>query len=153
LKLTLKKPNSLIGSNFERIPKDATTRYTDWCNRLTEKQLWLHQYRECTVIQPTWFMPREIYDAVGGYDDSEPKLPEDLIFFHKMLDLNYSIAKVDQVLFCFKFTPLAIAQVQISRKCNQQRYPSTAIVRNSNSGFGKARFGQLETIQHLGCWP
>ena len=42
-------------------------RYARWANELSAAALWTHRYRECTVIQPTWFVSRATFDAVGGY--------------------------------------------------------------------------------------
>ena len=42
-------------------------RYTRWANELTPAELWTHRYRECTLIQPTWFISRATFDSVGGY--------------------------------------------------------------------------------------
>src|SRR5690606_14661650 len=55
LKLCKGRYDCIIGSNFVREPPDATPRYTEWCNRLSESQLITQQFRECTIIQPTWF--------------------------------------------------------------------------------------------------
>jgi hypothetical protein len=38
-----------------------------WANSLTPTQLLTHRFRECTLIQPTWFMSRATFDLVGGY--------------------------------------------------------------------------------------
>ena len=86
----------IVGSRFVRFPDpNAARHYTAWCNGLTQDQLMLQQYREVTIIQPTWFMHRTVFEAVGGYDeedaamtareDREP-LPDDLLFFHRHLD-------------------------------------------------------------------
>ncbi|KAN0053244.1 hypothetical protein ACTA71_009693 [Dictyostelium dimigraforme] len=57
----------LIGSNYIRIPIGSSARYTDWCNRLTDNQLYLHQFREVTIIQPTWFYHRSLFEKNGKY--------------------------------------------------------------------------------------
>eukprot|EP01132_Coremiostelium_polycephalum_P004538 gene4538-5654_t len=62
--------NCLVGSNFIRIPEGSSNRYTDWCNRLTDHELVMHQYREITIIQPTWFLHRDVYDRIGGYPEA-----------------------------------------------------------------------------------
>lgn len=80
LQAAVNHPNSIIGSNFERTPALSTQRYTQWCNSLSNSQLILHQYRECTVVQPTWFMSKVLFTKVGGYDETGPGTPEDLIY-------------------------------------------------------------------------
>ena len=57
----------LVGAGFVRKPAGSTEHYTRWCNSLTPAQLWLQQFREVTVIQPTWFLSRAAFDRVGGY--------------------------------------------------------------------------------------
>ena len=58
---------TLLGCNFERMPADATWHYTQWANNLTDERLMLEQYREVTLIQPTWMMCRERFEMLGGY--------------------------------------------------------------------------------------
>lgn len=58
---------TLMGSQFDRIPADSTWHYQNWANSLTDDRLCLEQFRECTLIQPTWFMSKSWFDSVGGY--------------------------------------------------------------------------------------
>lgn len=60
-------PNAIVGGGFRREPRDATWHYTAWANGLTQGQLLLQQYREVTMLHPTWFHSRAVFDAVGGY--------------------------------------------------------------------------------------
>lgn len=62
-----KHPQAVIGGNFERIPAGSTHRYARWANGLCEKGIWLDQFREVTMIHPTWFMKREVFERAGGY--------------------------------------------------------------------------------------
>ena len=39
----------------------------------------------------------QVYEKVGGYDESEEGLPEDMIFFHKHLDMGGGLYKVQEV--------------------------------------------------------
>lgn len=56
--------NYIIGSKFKRIPENSTVRYTSWANNLTNEQLNLQIYTANgpTVIMPTWFLNRAIFD-------------------------------------------------------------------------------------------
>jgi glycosyltransferase involved in cell wall biosynthesis len=56
VRLVRARPTALVGGNFIRRPVNATVRYTDWANGLSERELWLDQFRECTLILPTWAM-------------------------------------------------------------------------------------------------
>ena len=60
----------LVGSGIARDPPDATHRYTAWANSLSDKDLQHQRYRECTLLAPTWFMPRALFTAVGGMPSS-----------------------------------------------------------------------------------
>ena len=98
--------NLLLGSGFLRDPIDATERYTRWCNTLSDKELYLHQYRELTIIQPTWFLKRGWFDHVGGFnvniENSQELFPSDLDFFHRHLDLNGRLARIKEPLIIYK---------------------------------------------------
>ncbi|EKX40011.1 hypothetical protein GUITHDRAFT_143159 [Guillardia theta CCMP2712] len=51
------------------------------------------QFRETTLLMPTWFISRETFEAVGGFEESSPTYgeAEDLIFFHKSLCLHLGL--------------------------------------------------------------
>jgi ribonuclease P protein subunit RPP14 len=102
LEIALSKPNAIVGSNFCRIPEEATARYSDWCNRLNLEDIYLQRFREVTVIQPTWMVSRERFDLVGGYENGH-LLPEDLIFFYKHLSLSGELAKSNEVLLKYRW--------------------------------------------------
>eukprot|EP00192_Tetraselmis_astigmatica_P009761 CAMPEP_0117659536 /NCGR_PEP_ID=MMETSP0804-20121206/6486_1 /TAXON_ID=1074897 /ORGANISM="Tetraselmis astigmatica, Strain CCMP880" /LENGTH=867 /DNA_ID=CAMNT_0005466203 /DNA_START=78 /DNA_END=2683 /DNA_ORIENTATION=+ len=81
LSAALSAPNStLLGCRFQRDPKDATRHYTAWANSLTDEQLSLQRFRECTVIAPTWFMSRQAFDLSGGFGAT---LGDDMQLFHR----------------------------------------------------------------------
>ena len=61
--------NLIIGGRFTRMPEGSTPAYTAWANSLSDDDVLLQQWRECTIIHPTWFMHRSVYDRVGGYDE------------------------------------------------------------------------------------
>jgi hypothetical protein len=58
---------TLMGCQFDRIPTDSTWHYQNWANSLTDERVYLEKFRECTFIQPTWFMARDWFDSLGGY--------------------------------------------------------------------------------------
>lgn len=101
LEVTSKGNLRCHASNF-RLPADATTRYTDWCNRLTNDQLFTHRFREVTIIQPTWYLSREVFDAVGGYLPDMDQ-PEDMVFFYKHLSLGGGLYKVPKELLYYRY--------------------------------------------------
>ena len=67
-------PGALVGSGFVREPADATPRYTAWANALAPGALVTQCWRECTLLQPTWFMAAAAFRALGGYDEAPPAL-------------------------------------------------------------------------------
>jgi hypothetical protein len=97
--------NAIIGTMFSRDPPGSTERYTNWANCLTPQQFYSQAYTSHgpTVIMPTWFMKRDVYNNVGGFDESGKGTPEDLIFFYKHLSLGGKILHVDQELLIFRY--------------------------------------------------
>eukprot|EP01029_Cantina_marsupialis_P016953 TRINITY_DN3803_c0_g2_i1.p1 TRINITY_DN3803_c0_g2~~TRINITY_DN3803_c0_g2_i1.p1 ORF type:complete len:369 (-),score=92.14 TRINITY_DN3803_c0_g2_i1:210-1316(-) len=107
LEVLQKFPNAIIGGGFRRIPEDATHHYTQWANALTDEQLMLQQYRECTVIMPTWMMTLTQFNKVGGFPserfrDDGVILPEDLTFFHKHIDCGGIIKRVSEEVVIYR---------------------------------------------------
>ena len=117
-------PKASVTVVMGRTPEGSTERYMRWCNSLTQEELMSHRFREVTIIQyvllhrvgswrrtltsavvcrvscvdrPTWFMSRKTFDKVGGYDETFPGCPEDLIFFYAHLGLGGGLHKVDKV--------------------------------------------------------
>jgi len=93
----------LIGSNFIRDPPGSTERYQKWCNELDQKHLYLHQFRECTMIQPTWFLKRSTFEKIGKYDEGAVGTPEDLIFFLEHLKLGGWLYKIEKPLVTYRY--------------------------------------------------
>jgi len=68
---------TLLGTTFVRDPPDSTWHYTEWANNKLllnyhkqgqqNSRLMLEQFREVTVIQPTWFMSRKRWNEIGPY--------------------------------------------------------------------------------------
>jgi hypothetical protein len=66
--------NAIVGGGFERVPAGSTSAYTEWANGLSDVDAVAQQWRECTLLQPTWFMHRNVFERVGGYDEVHPVL-------------------------------------------------------------------------------
>jgi hypothetical protein len=64
----------IVGCRFTRDPPEATPTYTQWANGLTQEDVYAHAWRECSLVQPTWFFPRRVFFEVGGYDEAPPAL-------------------------------------------------------------------------------
>lgn len=78
LEAAVQNPHAIVGGGFVREPADATEHYTRWCNTMEPLQLVLEQYREITVILPTWFFSRELFEKVGGFEEVAYR-PTDLL--------------------------------------------------------------------------
>lgn len=109
----LEGDSCLIGCNFSRIPPEATPYYTNWLNNMTNNDLMLQQYRECTVICPSWFMHRNVYNRVAelrggiGYvetSDNLSRIPEDLFFFLDHLQLGGTLSKCNLPLVQYRYS-------------------------------------------------
>ena len=58
---------ALMGCQFDRIPNDSTWHYATWANSLSDERVVLEQFRECTLLQPTWFLSKSWFDSLGGW--------------------------------------------------------------------------------------
>uniref|UniRef100_A0A7S4EW01 Glycosyltransferase 2-like domain-containing protein n=1 Tax=Chrysotila carterae TaxID=13221 RepID=A0A7S4EW01_CHRCT len=70
-------PRALVGARVRREPAGSTARYISWVNGMSQEQLVLQRFRECTLVMPTWFIARSDFDAVGGFREEQC---EDLLF-------------------------------------------------------------------------
>ncbi|KAK7793273.1 hypothetical protein R5R35_006772 [Gryllus longicercus] len=97
--------NSIIGCKFKRIPEGSTSRFTYWANSLSEDQLHKQIYTSHgpTLIMPTWFCSRQVFDRVGGFDEDGKGTPEDLLFFYKHLDSGGQLFRVDRCLVIYRY--------------------------------------------------
>ncbi|CAB3407035.1 unnamed protein product [Caenorhabditis bovis] len=80
-----------IGGNFHRIPENSTIRYTNWANSMDKSTIRKQIYTSHgpTLVAPTWFITRKLYDKVGGFHERLTSgFPEDLHFFYKALDVE-----------------------------------------------------------------
>ena len=101
--------NTVIGTKFHRLPEGSTKRYTLWANTTTQDQLYTQRYTSHgpTVIMPTWFCHRSVFD-VQSFDETSNGIPEDLLFFNKHLDLGGRLARVDEDLLMYRYRPGSI---------------------------------------------
>ena len=93
--------NTLLGAGVVR-PGNATPRYTEWANSLDDQGVMAHAFRECTLLQPTWFCHASVFARVGGYD--EEGLAEDLKFFYAALEAGVLLAKIDHVCVVYHYS-------------------------------------------------
>lgn len=99
--------NSIIGSKFHREPEGSTERFTKWANTLSQDQLYSQIYTSHgpTLIMPTWFCHRSVYNKAGGFSEGGKGVPEDLIFFLRHLELGGGLCLVDADLLMYRYHP------------------------------------------------
>ena len=66
------RKRTLVGCQIVRDPLDSTWHYTHWANSLSDERLRLEQFREVTLLQPTWMMDRSWFHHLGGYLEAPP---------------------------------------------------------------------------------
>ncbi|KAJ8714542.1 hypothetical protein PYW07_002767 [Mythimna separata] len=110
--------NALIGSQISRVPVNSTPRYTHWANNLTNKELKIQIYTSNgpTLLMPTWFCHRSVYDRVGGFVETGCGTPEDLLFFYEHLDNGGDLHRVDKELVVYTYHEGA-ATFSVKRDC------------------------------------
>lgn len=114
-KVAVSNPGAIVGSRFIRHPQGSTKRFTKWANTLNSRQLYLQAYTSNgpTVIMPTWFCSRSVFEVVGGFDEGGLGTPEDLIFFYRHLDLGGTLICVEDVLVTYYYYHSASATFSI----------------------------------------
>ncbi|WAQ96512.1 B3GNL-like protein [Mya arenaria] len=97
----------IIGSRFHREPEGSTARFTDWANTINQQQLFTQAYTSHgpTVIMPTWFCSRAVFDIGGGFCEGGKGVPEDLLFFYKHLELGGGLYRVERDLLMYRYHP------------------------------------------------
>ncbi|XP_045600672.2 queuosine-tRNA galactosyltransferase [Procambarus clarkii] len=102
--------DAIVGSRFRREPPDSTSRYTKWANGLTAAQLTQQIYTSNgpTVIMPTWFIHRSVFDRVEGFSEAGAGTPEDLIFFFTHLQKGGQVIRHDEELLIYRYHPKAV---------------------------------------------
>lgn len=101
--------NTIIGSKFTRNPENSTYRFTKWANNLPADKLSVQIYTSNgpTLVMPTWFMHRNVFERVGGFSEDGTGTPEDLIFFYQHLDLGGKLHRVEEFLLEYTYHPQA----------------------------------------------
>lgn len=79
------RQRTLLGCTIARDPPDSTWHYTKWANSLTDERLILEQFREVTLLQPTWMMDRSWFTKLGGYLEAPPCNQKDI----EITDFSY----------------------------------------------------------------
>lgn len=110
--------NVLTGSKISRQPVNSTPRLVRWTNNLTKPQLKLQIFTSNgpTILMPTWFCHRSVYDRVGGFVETGYGTPEDLIFFNAHIDANGDLHRVDETLVIYTYHEGA-ATLSVKSEC------------------------------------
>lgn len=97
--------SAIIGSRISRVPANSTPRLVKWANELdhTLLKLQIHTSHGPTLLMPTWFCHRSVFDTVGGFNESGHGTPEDLIFFYAHLDAGGELIRVEEELLVYTY--------------------------------------------------
>lgn len=60
-----------------------------------------------TVVMPTWFTHKNVFEKVGGFSEKGKGTPEDYIFFLRHLELGGKLHRVNEVLLMYRHHPNA----------------------------------------------
>lgn len=103
--VAVQKPNSIVGCKFNRVPEGSTERYTQWANNLKPFQLYTQIFTSHgpTIIMPTWFCSRAIFNEVGGFSEAGKGTPEDLLFFFSHLRNGGEVHRIDEDLLTYRY--------------------------------------------------
>lgn len=175
LAMTTEEQNAtLLGCTFDRIPKDSTWHYTKWANCLSDTRLLLEQYREITVIQPTWFMTRSRFEMLGGYVESSQdalsdpicnnvyrlvhseydsiqtlRLAEDLRFFHAHLSFPYRKESCIQVPISTTLDSKKLSQASLSGTIKLVRTSPPLMTYRHREGQSQSSSTSRKLLLHL----
>ena len=100
-------PDAIVGARVLREPQGSTERYTSWANNMTPDQLYLHRFRECTLLMPTWFISREAFYTTGGFREEKC---EDLLFLQAHVLRGGTLHRVDETLVGYRYHAQAVSQ-------------------------------------------
>ncbi|CAM9867567.1 unnamed protein product, partial [Phaeothamnion confervicola] len=143
-------PAAIIGAQFCSVPEAGSMLYyTRWLNGLSPQRLLLEQYRECTVISPTWMYRREaVWDAVGGFNET-PGAPEDLVFFLEHMARGGTVVRVDSEGPLVNYRSSILPHL---RRCVFRHVPGSYSRRINKRLLQRARIPYLER-RVLSGWP
>jgi len=71
-------------------------RYVNWSNGITKpEEIYLNQFVEYPIVNPSIMIRRELYEKYGGYQDGD--FPEDYEFFLRLQSHNIQMTKTESV--------------------------------------------------------
>ncbi|XP_034833379.1 queuosine-tRNA galactosyltransferase-like [Maniola hyperantus] len=116
----------LIGCRINRDPPNSTPRFVRWANNIQQSQMKVQIYLSYgpTILMPTWFCHRSVFDKVGGFDETGFGTPEDLLFFYDHVDAGGDLYRIDKELLLYTYHEDAttfsimknkIQQIQVKR--------------------------------------
>ncbi|XP_078454646.1 queuosine-tRNA galactosyltransferase isoform X3 [Lampetra planeri] len=141
-------PGAVIGCQVRREPEDSTERYTRWINGLSQEQLLTQAFTSHgpTVIMPTWFCHRDLFNAIGNFDEGGKGVPEDLLFFYQLLRLGNRPLRVDQCLLTYRYHRTAATHSVLDMPYSQGHHMGSACALP-----GGACAGAVAAFHHLEC--
>lgn len=58
-----------------------------------------------TILMPTWFCHRSVFEKIGIFSEQGSGTPEDLLFFYDHLDAGGDVFRVDKPLLNYRYHP------------------------------------------------
>ncbi|XP_041980827.1 UDP-GlcNAc:betaGal beta-1,3-N-acetylglucosaminyltransferase-like protein 1 [Aricia agestis] len=97
--------SAIIGCQVIRDPQNSTPRFVKWANNIKPEQLTKQIYLSYgpTILMPTWFCHRSVFEKIGGFDESGRGTPEDLIFFYAHIDIGGKLIRLNQELLIYTY--------------------------------------------------
>ncbi len=87
-------------------------RYSSFLNEVTSLEAVAFRLRDLTIIQPTWMLHRDLFNAIeGGYIENGLGTPEDLVLFYRGLEIGAAICKLPDVLVNYRYRPQSVSSV------------------------------------------
>lgn len=127
-------------------------RYHDWIDSLTDHDAMVRElFVECPIAHPTFFMRRDLFDAVGGYEDRGWAEDYDLVL--RLWQAGARFAKVPEVLLDWRHAPgrlsLTDSRYSLERfRALKRHYLESSVLRD----VGTRAFVQWGAGEVGKCW-
>lgn len=176
LYLDIGDENCMIGCNFDREPANSTPYYSSWLNSMSDSDLLLQKFRECTIICPSWIYSRKVYDKIADYRYSRSIKQSDplSIFYNNNADniidfdlkrnrafvetstdflINAGIYRVPEDLYFFlDHLKLGGKLAKVNKPLITYRYtPGSWTLGSKKQDLAKVRASYFESIVLSGC--
>lgn len=107
--------------------------------------------RGACVGHPTWFLKKNVYLKLGGYDNIP--LCEDYHFLLKARAMNFRIGNMPKVCLFYRLTPNSISRNNLARQTMISKFLSNNIdsLNNVNAKIIEEYLSDYKTIKYMNC--